>query len=128
MAEEHEARIADGLIKRDFITPEDFEQAREHEARSGTPWYRQLLQRGKIGFGSVEDILRMEFHSSSTYAEQQSFGRTLVDLKAITEEQLEEALAEQNRNGRLLGNILLDRGLITPRSPSPNSKASNLRI
>ncbi len=116
MAEEHEARIADGLIKRDFITPEDFEQAREHEARSGTPWYRQLLQKGKISFGSVEDILRMEFHSSSTYAAEQSFGRTLVDLKAITEDQLEDALTEQNRNGRLLGNILLDRGLITPRT------------
>ncbi len=116
MAEEHEARIADGLIKRDFITPEDFEQAREHEERSGTPWYRQLLQRGKIGFGSVEDILRMEFHSTSAYEAEQSFGQTLVELNAITEDQLEDALAEQNRNGRLLGNILLDRGLITPRT------------
>lgn len=116
MAEEHEARIADGLIKRDFITPEDFEQAREHEERSGTPWYRQLLQKGKISFGSVEDILRMEFHSSSKYAAEQSFGSALVELKAITEAQLQDALVEQNRNGRLLGNILLDRGLITLRT------------
>jgi len=116
MAEEHDARIADGLIKRDYITPEDFEQAREQEALSGTPWYRQLLQRGKISFGSVEDILRMEFHSSSKYDAEKSFGSTLVDLKAITEAQLEDALDEQNRNGRLLGNILLDRGLITPRT------------
>jgi type IV pilus assembly protein PilB len=116
MAEEQDARIADGLIKRDYITPEDFEQAREQEARSGTPWYRQLLQRGKISFGSVEDILRMEFHSSTKYAAEKSFGSTLVDLKAITEAQLEDALDEQNRNGRLLGNILLDRGLITLRT------------
>jgi len=116
MAEEHEASIADGLIKRDLITPEDLEQAREHQERSGTPWYRQLLQKGKISFGSVEDILRLEFHSSSVYAAEQSLGQTLVDLKAITEAQLEDALTEQNRNGRLLGNILLDRGLITTRT------------
>jgi type IV pilus assembly protein PilB len=116
MAEEHEARIADGLIKGDFITPEELEEAREREQRSGMPWYRQLLQRGKISFGAVEDILRMEFHSSSAYAAEQSLGQTLVDLKAITEAQLEDALEEQNRNGRLLGNILIDRGLITSRT------------
>jgi type IV pilus assembly protein PilB len=116
MAEEHQAKIADALIKRDLITQEEYDQVKEHEERSGTPWYRQLLQRGKISFGPLEDILRTEFHSPSTYAAEHSLGQTLVDLKAITQEQLEEALAEQNRNGRLLGNILLDRGLVTQRT------------
>jgi len=105
--------LGEQLVKQDVITREELAKAKEKEAQSGTPWYRQLLQRGKISFSAVEDILKHEFHPKSVREEHETLGQTLVKLKNITPEQLSLALAEQNRSGRLLGNILLDRGFVT---------------
>jgi len=105
--------LGEQLVKQDVITREELARAQEKEAASGTPWYRQLLQRGKISFSAVEDILKHEFHPKSVREEHETLGQTLVKLKAITPDQLSLALAEQNRSGRLLGNILLDRGFVT---------------
>lgn len=109
------AAVGEELVKQDVITREELAKAKEREAATGTPWYRLLLQMGKINFGSVEDVLKHEFHPKSVREEHESLGQTLVKLKAITQEELNGALAEQSRNGRLLGNILLDRKLVTQR-------------
>lgn len=101
------------LVKRELITREDLDQAREHEARSGTPWYRQLIHTGKISFGAVEDVLRFEFHSKSKRAAHETLGTRLVELGALTPEALNDALKEQKRNGRLLGKILLENNYVT---------------
>lgn len=50
-----------------------------------------------------------EYHTKSARMEHQSIGRTLLEMGVLTETQLQEALEEQNRSGRLLGNILLDK-------------------
>jgi type IV pilus assembly protein PilB len=112
MAQDSE-RIGSELIKRDVITREELDEARRKEAATGVPWYRQLLQGQKVGFGVLEDILHHEFHPKSKRDEHQNLGRSLLDIQAINEEQLESALVEQRRSGRLLGQILLDRGLVT---------------
>ncbi|MFP4173785.1 MAG: GspE/PulE family protein [Candidatus Hydrogenedentota bacterium] len=106
----------EALVKQDIITQQELEDARAKEEESGTPWYRQLLHSGKITFEVLEDILYHEFHPKSIREEHDQLGRTLVDMKAISQQQLEEALEEQRRNGRLLGNILLDRGWVTRRT------------
>ncbi|MBN2309508.1 MAG: Flp pilus assembly complex ATPase component TadA [Candidatus Hydrogenedentes bacterium] len=114
MSEERQAaKLGDELVKRDIITREELGEAQRRERASGIPWYRQFLQLKRVNFGVFEDILRYEFHSQSDRAEHQALGRKLVELKAITEEQLAEALEEQKRNGRLLGSILMDRGVVT---------------
>ncbi len=100
------------LIKREVLTREELDAAREVEKTSGLPLYRQLLQAGRIGFSMLEDSLRYEFHPRSRRIEHQNLGRALVEMKAISEADLEEALEEQERSGRLLGRILLERGLI----------------
>ncbi|MCC6696768.1 MAG: Flp pilus assembly complex ATPase component TadA [Candidatus Hydrogenedentes bacterium] len=114
MAEEQkQAKLGDALVKDDIITREDLDKAREREKTSGVPWYRSLLQIGKISYDTLDQTLRHEFHPKSVRDEHQSLGTTLVGLKAITEQQLQQALKEQDRTGRLLGEILLDSGAIT---------------
>lgn len=104
--------LGDALVKQDVITREELNEARRREEASGIPWYRQLLQTGKLNFSLWDDILRHEFHPKSIREEHAALGRTLVAMGAITEYQLKEALSEQRRNGRLLGNILQDRGWV----------------
>ncbi len=121
MAEEQKrGAMGDALVKQEMITREELDRARERERETGTPWYRQLLQMKKVAFSVLGDLerLNIEFHPKSVREEHGALGRTLVEMKAITQTQLDEALAEQKRNGRLLGNILLDRGLVTRRSIS----------
>lgn len=101
------------LIKQELITREDLDKAQEHEAATGTPWYRQLLQARKTSFSALEMILFHEFHPRSLREEHERLGQTLVKINAIRQEDLDTALAEQNRSGRLLGNILLELKLIT---------------
>jgi len=105
--------LAEQLVKQDLISQEDLDKAREREAQSGTPWYRQLLQMKKMDFGPFESILRYEFHPKAVRQQQKSLGEALVELKAISEEQLRIALEEQEKTGRLIGNILLDKGFVT---------------
>lgn len=106
--------LGEELVKQDIITRQELDDAHAREKTSGTPWYRQLIQKNKIPLGAFEDILRYEFYPKSKRQEDESLGGTLVKMRAITEEQLVQSLAEQKRTGRLLGKILLDKGFITP--------------
>ena len=105
--------LGDELVRQDVITREELAKARAREAETGTPWYRQLLQGGNVTFSLLEDLLKHEFHPKSIRDEHETLGQTLVKMKSLSEQQLKQALAEQNRSGRLLGNILLDRGYVT---------------
>lgn len=102
----------DELVKRDLISREDLAQAQEREKETGKPWYRQLLDTGKVSFQAIEDVLRYEFHSSAQRAEHESLGDALVREGLLSQQHLKEALAEQKRTGRLLGRILVDLGYV----------------
>lgn len=106
------------LVKREVITREQLEEARKRERASGLPWYRQLLQRQIVPIQIIDDILRYEFHLPSDRAEHQTLGQALVDMGAITAADLKQALTEQKRSGRLLGNVLRETGLVTPEAIS----------
>lgn len=108
--------IGDDLVRKDIITREELAEAREREAATGVPWYRSLLQAGKLGYSVLDNALRYEFHPKARRAEHQNIGNTLLEMKAITREQLNAALKEQKRSGRLLGNILLDAGIVSRRA------------
>ncbi|MBI4558114.1 MAG: Flp pilus assembly complex ATPase component TadA [Candidatus Hydrogenedentes bacterium] len=107
--------LGDELVKQEIITREELDKAKAIEKSSGTPWYRQLLQRKKVSYGAL-DFLWHEYHPKEVRDEHHALGNTLLEMKAISKQQLDDALAEQTRNGRLLGNILLDRGVITSRT------------
>ena len=101
------------LVKQDLITREELEKARAQEEKTGTPWYRQLVQTGKLPFNALEDVLRYEFHPKALRDEHQTLGDTLLEMGKLTKEQLAQALAEQKRTGRLLGNVLVESGYIS---------------
>jgi type II secretory ATPase GspE/PulE/Tfp pilus assembly ATPase PilB-like protein len=97
------------LVKQNLITQEELSVAREHEKRTGTPWYKEFLQSKKVSFSALEDVLRYEFHLPSTKTKQKQLGDALVEIGVITRTQLEAALEEQKRSGRLIGHILLEK-------------------
>ena len=106
---------AESLVRQELITREELSRAREQEARSGVPWYKWLIQQQKVTFEALENLLRYEFHSPSARSAHNSLGEALVRQGALSRSQLDEALAEQRRSGRLLGNILLEKGFVQPR-------------
>ncbi len=108
-----EEKVAEKLVKSDYITKEELEQVREKEKISGVPWYKQLIHMGKVTFSVIEDILRYELHPRELQEKHKSLGTALLEDGVITKQQLEEALRVQRRTNRLLGNILLDLGYVT---------------
>jgi type IV pilus assembly protein PilB len=106
--------LGEELVKQDYITRDDLEKAHADEARTGTPWYKSLLQMQKISFGTLEDILRYEWHPPSRKAKDLSLGEALAAEGYLTKSNLEKALEEQRRTGRLLGRILLEQRYVTP--------------
>lgn len=110
---EKNAELVERLVKREILTREEIDQAQGKAKKSGGNWVQDLLRGGKLSFGAIEEVLRYEFHPKSRHDQHINLGKTLVDQKAITQAQLDEALALQKRNGRLLGNILLDEGIVT---------------
>ncbi|MGC9053697.1 MAG: hypothetical protein ACP5KS_07410, partial [Candidatus Hydrogenedens sp.] len=109
----NDSKIAEGLVKGEYITQEELDRVREREKISGVPWHKQLIQMGKVTFSVIEDVLRYEWHSRDTQEKHKSLGMALLDDGVITKGQLEEALRVQRRTNRLLGNILLELGYVT---------------
>ncbi|HOV32724.1 MAG TPA: ATPase, T2SS/T4P/T4SS family [Candidatus Hydrogenedens sp.] len=115
MAEEmsQENKIAESLVKGEYITQEELDKVRERERTSGVPFYKQLIQMGKVTFSVIEDVLRYEWHPKDIQEKHKSLGVALLEDGVITKEQLNEALKQQKRTNRLLGNILLELGYVT---------------
>ena len=103
----------EALVRQKIITREDLEEAQHMEEETGTAWYRQLLQKNKLTFERLNDVLHYEFHSKAKKESHMSLGDALVQEESITKEQLREALEEQRRSGHLLGKILQERGYAT---------------
>jgi type IV pilus assembly protein PilB len=101
------------LIKQDLITREDLDSARASEARSGVPWYKQLIAQRKITFEALDNVLRYEFHSKAARTAHESLGEALVRRGRLTRDQLDAVLAEQRHSGRLLGSILSESGFVS---------------
>ncbi len=112
-ARRNSATLGEDLVKQELITRDELNKAKEKEASTGTPWYKQLIQARKVSFNAVEDMLRYEFHSKAVHTVQQSMGDTLVGMGVLTQDKLQEALSLQKRKGRLLGNILVEHGFAT---------------
>ena len=106
--------VGENLVKQDLITRDDLERAKEAEADTGTPWYKLLVKQRKVSFGAIEELLRYEFHSNATRAVDTSLGEALVEMGVLSRDQLAEVLTQQKRSGRLLGNILVDKGYVEP--------------
>ena len=112
--EQQETRIGEVLIKDEHITREQLQAAIEREKSSGISRLRHIINTHRVPIDAIDEIFRREFHSPKRRKEDLSLGETLLELGAVTNGQLNSALKEQKRTGRLLGKILLDRNTVTP--------------
>lgn len=101
------------LVRQDIITREELDEVKANEITTGTPWYKQLIQQRRISFDTLDNVLHYEFHSRAAKTAPISLGESLVSMGHLTEAELDEALEEQKRSGRLLGNILLEKKFVT---------------
>ncbi|HRI87186.1 MAG TPA: hypothetical protein PK869_02925, partial [Candidatus Hydrogenedentes bacterium] len=84
MAEEQrQAHLGDALVKSDIITRAELDDAKAREKESGVPWYRSLLQVGKVTYDMIDQGLRTEIHvpgmgGGSKSKDQSSLGKALL--------------------------------------------------
>lgn len=109
---EESKKLGERLVKHDVISQEELKEVEAREKSSGIPIYRQLLQMGKVSAAAVEDLMRTEFHPKERHETHRNLGKVLLEENLATQEQLDRALKIQKRNGRLLGNILVDEGIV----------------
>jgi type II secretory ATPase GspE/PulE/Tfp pilus assembly ATPase PilB-like protein len=109
-----EMRIGEMLVKDEHITREQLEAAIKREKNSGISRVRHIINTYHVPIAVIDEIFHREFYSPKRRKEDLSLGETLLELGAVTKTQLRSALSEQKRTGRLLRNILLDRGVVTP--------------
>ncbi len=84
-----------------------------------TPTYAQPNSSSSKGFLEfIKSVLSMEYNPKSRHRQHERIGQTLVNMGAIRESELAEAIAEQKRTGQLLGRILLARGCVDAESVS----------
>ena len=60
----------------------------------------------------VKALMQREYNPRSRHRQHERIGQMLIDMEAIKQWQLDEAMEEQRRNGRLLGEILEERGYV----------------
>jgi hypothetical protein len=117
-------------VEAGLVRPADLDAALAEQRRSGRRLGQILIAHGAISAPQLTRALAeqhgitLDLGSSAEAATQvaavegsgaapgpwQPLGRLLVARGTITEQQLEEGLAEQRDNGRRLGDILVDRG------------------
>lgn len=113
LTRQEETRIGEVLVQEEYITREQLEAAIEREKGSGISVLRHIINMQHVPIHTIDEILHREFHSPKRRKADLSLGQTLLQLGAVTKEQLARALAEQKRTGRLLGSILVDQGVVT---------------
>jgi len=114
LTEQDESRVGEMLVKDEMITREELDEAIEREEQSGISRLRHIINSQRVPIQALDEILHREIHLRKRRKADLTLGQALLLLEAITSDQLKAALVEQKNTGRLLGNILLDRGMVTP--------------
>lgn len=112
--EEADDRVGKVLVQREIITEEQLSDAIEHRKETGTPLWRTLINKKYVLPQTISDTLKFEFHPPSARVRDNNLGQLLYEQGAVTDEQLTEALKEQQRTGRLLGKILVEMNFVKP--------------
>ncbi len=100
--------IGELLIKEGFITPAQLTEALELQKKQTvyTPLGELCVKQGYLSKEDLRAVLKK-------YKTSIPLGKLLVKMKLITSEQLQQALAEQKRSRKRLGQILVDLGAIS---------------
>lgn len=100
--------IGELLIKEGFITPEQLAEVVELQKKENlyTPLGELCIKKGYISKEDLHSVLKK-------YKTSIPLGRLLVNMKLISNEQLQKALNEQKHTRKRLGQILINMGAIS---------------
>jgi hypothetical protein len=131
-------RIGELLVMRGLLAEGDVARALAEQKRSGRRLGQILVDRGVISSGALESTLaeqagelkpeggfggglREAINGQREQSAQERLGsrrvplgQVLVRQGRVSDEDINEALAEQARNGKLIGEILLESGAVSP--------------
>ena len=103
-----EMRVGELLVKLGFLDERQLEQALTVQREQTT--YKPLGEICKeLGFISVQVLRDILFR----YRKQLLLGELLRKMGVISDDQLNEALQEQKKSGEKLGQILVNKGIVT---------------
>lgn len=96
------------------ITPEQFEQAFTEHKDTGCKFGTALVRLGHISEAELEAILKFQEHQGdeALRAAGLRLGDILVSAERITYEQLNDALARQQKTNKKLGDVLVEAGYV----------------
>jgi chitinase len=108
------------LLNGEFVSSEDLGEALQLQKKLGAQLGQILTGMGVLDEAELEVILSVqeEFATpedaiKAAAGMHELMGELLIRVKRLKPESLKEALAEQNRTGEKLGDILVRRGMIT---------------
>jgi adenylate cyclase len=104
------------LMKLGLVTPHQVQEALALQALTGQRVGEALISLGYVTRDQLQSALSEALGLAQvTPLHRPPLGELLVGLKHISAEQLDTALARQKRDGRKLGEILVEQGLCTYR-------------
>jgi adenylate cyclase len=103
--------FGDLLLKLGIVTPSQVQEALALQALTGQRVGEALISLGYVTREQIQDALgeALGLHQDKSPL-QPALGELLMGLKYVTQAQLEEGLARQRRDGRKLGEILVELG------------------
>src|SRR5262249_48299845 len=116
------------LADEGLLTQEELEQALAEQARCRRPLGQILVDNGYLSGWTLTRMLaqqhgvdlhttrELEATPSGATTTWRPLGRLLVEAGFLTTDDLRDALAEQKRNGRRLGEVLVARGWLSPQA------------
>ncbi|GAB4369023.1 MAG: hypothetical protein Kow00128_14860 [Deltaproteobacteria bacterium] len=108
------------LVEGGFITPETLERALSRQRETGEMLGEALVRMGALDSLDLTAVLSVQGELSSVEGAlraaaggRRMLGELLLAARRITPEQLDRALAEQERTGERVGEILVRRGILS---------------
>ncbi len=103
------------LVRLGLVTAVQVEEALLRQAKTGERVGEALVGLGHVRMEELRRALNEELGLSADLPQRPQLGELLVGLKHISAAQLEEALREQRKDGRRLGELLVEKGFCSYR-------------
>lgn len=101
-------RLGQLLLRHRLLTLEQLESCLDEQlSQPGALLGEVLIARNLVTADDIQNLLKLQLN-------ELRLGQILVRINAVTQDQLDIALMEQENTGELLGSILIGFGFVTP--------------